>query len=194
MFDFNSATAESGSKYLEPGIHTVKVSEIKSGESSQKKTPYVEISIQDSTGASCSQQYYLSTNAGPSGKSAWDINKNAILQLVMAATGLDEVSAKGKMPQAKTPEELAAKLSTIIVGKTIAIHLRGEWINPTDASKKPWIKAEFGNYKFAVPADRIGELKHDSSKHIKGTPAPSAEELANDIPGLNGVAPVKADW
>ena len=194
MFDFNDATAESGSKYLEPGIHEVVVSEVKDGESSQKKTPYVEISVKDSTGASCSQQYYLNTVPGPSGVSAWQISRNAILQLVMAATNSDEVSAKGKMPKAANATELASKLSAIIVGKKFAIQLNGKWVNPTDSSKKPWIKAEFGNYTFAVPTDKANTLKYDPNKNIKGTPAPSAEELANDIPGLNGVAPVKADW
>jgi hypothetical protein len=193
MFDFNDATAESGSKYLEPGIHEVMVSEIKSGESSQKKTPYVEITVKDSTGASCSQQYYLSTVPGASGISAWQISRNAILQLVMAATNSDEITAKGKMPKAANAEELATKLSTMLVGKKFAIQLNGKWVNPTDTAKKPWVKAEFGNYTFAVSLDKKHTLRFDSSKNIKGSAAPSATELANDIPGLNGV-PVKADW
>ena len=194
MFDFNDATVESGNKYLEPGIHEVMVSEIKSGESSQKKTPYVEITVKDSTGAACSQQYYLSTTPGASGITAWQISRNAILQIVMAATNSDEVTAKSKMPKAANAEELATKLSSILVGKKFAIQLSGKWVNPTDLSKRPWIKAEFGNYTFATTLDKKSTLRYDSNKNIKGSPAPTAQELSNDIPGLNGVAPVKADW
>lgn len=168
---FEGASVDAGKQYIEPGVHIVKIKEVKSGLSSQKQSPYVEFVVEDNTKATCSHQYYLNTEPGLSGKSAWDISKNAILQLIMAGTNTDEATAKSKMPMVKSGEELAMKLSTLLVGKTIGLHLAGKWVNPTDTSKNPWIKAEFAGYKFAVPADRVGELKHDSTKHIKGAPA-----------------------
>lgn len=192
MFDFKDATVENGNvnNYLAPGIYKVKVSEIKSGLSSQKQSPYIEFTVSDESGATCSQQYYLTTIPGPSGKSAWDISKNAILQIVMAATNSDEATAKAKMPAASNQDELAAKLSTILVGKSFAIHLAGEWVNPQDTSKKSWVKSVFGGYKFAVPSDRISELKHNPEKHIKGTNA----SAANEEPTQNGVVVEQPSW
>lgn len=183
MFDFKDATVENGNvnNYLAPGIHKVKVTEIKSGLSSQKQSPYIEFTVSDENNATCSQQYYLTTTPGNSGKSAWDISKNAILQIVMAATNSDEATAKSKMPTANNQDELAAKLSSMLVGKQFAIHLAGEWVNPTDTSKKSWIKSVFGGYKFAVPTDRIGELKHNPEKHIKGENASANSGNAPEV-------------
>ena len=196
MFDFNDATTEtSGNKYLEPGIHpSVMVSEITSGVSSQKQSPYVQITVQDSTGATCSNNYYLNTTPGKSGISAWQISKNAILQLVMAATNSDETTAKGKMPKAVDGTELATKLSTILVGKKFAIQLSGEWVTPNDPEKTSWIKSVFGNYTFAVPTADVNKLKFNPSKNIKGSPAPTQAELDEAIPGLNGTPAAKSAW
>ena len=64
-FNFNDVTVETNvSNYLKPGNFTVKTTEEKSGESSQKKSPYVEVVIVDNEGKTCSQQYYLNTAVG----------------------------------------------------------------------------------------------------------------------------------
>lgn len=183
---FDDAKIETGSMYMEPGNYVVKVIEIKNGLSTQKSSPYVEFTVNNSEGKICTHQYYLNTEVREgASKSAWDISKNAILQVVTAALGLEEEEAKTKMPKATSPEDLAVKLSALIIGKEFGLRLTGKWVNPSDVTKKPWIKAEFGSGKFAVSKNKVGELTpFDSTKHIKGSPAP--------IP-TNGTT-VKTDW
>ncbi len=173
-FDFNNTVVETfESKYLTPGNHTVKVSEVKSGVSSQKQSPYLEVEIVDQKGLTCSQQFYLTTVAGPSGKSAMDITSANLVILVAAATGADittddgKTAAKTKIGNVTSIEDLVKKISTLTVGKSIAIHLDGKIINPTDTTKKDWVKAEFGTGVFAVPVANIGKLKQEPK--IKGT-------------------------
>lgn len=177
VLSFDGATVETGgnNKYLSPGIHIVKVTEIKQGLSSQKSSPYVEVKVEDSTGAACSQQYYLTTTVKEgSTKSAWDISRNAILQLIMAVTGSDEATAKSKLVGI-TDENIATKLSAFMLAKPFAIHIAGKYVTPSDPAKKSWVKGEFGNYKFATTVARAAELKHDPAKHIKGTPVNAAD-------------------
>ncbi len=129
MFDFQNAAVPVGNykETIKPGIHVVKTTAITNGVSSQKQSPYLEITVEDSHGAELKQQYYLSTVINPGKqKSAWDISKNAILSLVASANNLDEVSAKAKMPNAKSAEELAQKLSVLLAGKEFKLKVVGE--------------------------------------------------------------------
>lgn len=129
MFDFQNAEVPVGNykETIKPGIHVVKTTTITNGISSQKQTPYLEITVEDSHGAELKQQYYLSTTINPGKqKSAWDISKNAILALVAASNGLDETTAKGKMPNAKSAEELAQKLAILMTGKEFRLKVVGE--------------------------------------------------------------------
>ena len=120
MFDFQSAEVSKSNfkETIKPGIHIVKTVSVTNGVSSQKQAPYLEFTVEDTTGAELKQQYYLSTTVNPGKqKSAWDISKNAILSLVASAYTLDETTAKSKMPNAKSAEELASKLAVLLVGK-----------------------------------------------------------------------------
>lgn len=178
------------SKYLSPGINVpVKVKEIKQGLSAQKQSPYVEITIEDATGKTCSQQYYLNTTVKEGGKtSAWAISRDAILQLIVAITGTDEATAKTRLVGITT-ENIAVKLSAFMIGKPFAIVLGGKWVTPTDPQKKSWVKAEFGTGNFATTVAKATELKYDASKAIKGVAAPSnSNEQGVSTPTA------KADW
>lgn len=180
-FDFNTTVVETfESKYLEPGCQVVKVSEIKQGLSSLKQSPYLEVVVENEHGLNASQQYYLNTTPGSSGKSAMDITSAQLVILVAACIGVDITTeegksvAKAKIGAVKSIDELVGKISTICVGKTFAIRLTGKWINPTDMTKKDWIKAEFSNGIFAVPTAKLGQLKpYDANnpKDLKGSPS-----------------------
>ena len=184
--DFSGAEIEVGNQYLAPGVHVVKITEVKAGNSSQKGTPYVEFTVADKSGQVASQQYYLTTTVKEgSTKSAFDISKNAILQLIMSSMNVDETTAKTKLV-GLTTDNIATKLATLLVGKTLAIRLNGQWVNPTDTSKKSWVKAIFGTGKFTATVDQQTTLSYDPTKHIKGTPVTS--EVAATT------SPVKADW
>lgn len=187
LLDFSGAKLAEGNKYLEPGVHTVKVIKVEGGKSKSKGSPYVEITVENQEKLACSHQYYL--NGG-----AFNISRDAIVQLIVAALNTDEATAKTKLVGADI-DNLPSKLASVLIGKPFGIRLAGEWITPTDTQKKPWVKSEFGNYKFAVPLTRIAELKHDPAKHIKGTPAPTAE--GNNSADNGGVVtePTKtANW
>jgi hypothetical protein len=184
--DFSEAALEVGTTYMSPGVHVVKITEVKAGLSSQKNTPYVEFTVSDKTGQTASQQYYLTTTIKEgSTKSAFDISKNAILQLIMSSLNVDEVTAKTKLVGITT-ENIATKLATLLVGKTLAIRLNGQWVNPTDTNKKSWVKAIFGTGKFTATVELQTSLSYDPAKHIKGTPATT--EVASTA------TTVKADW
>ena len=179
---FDDAVIAEGkvSNYLEPGNHKVVVAKIIKGESSQKKSPYIEITVADESGKTCAQQYYI--NGG-----AWNISKSAILTIVAAAQNITADEAKAKLT-GLTGENIDVKLSGLLVGKKLAITLNGEWVHPTDTSKKSWIKSVFGSYLFAVPMADIAKLSKEP--YIKGT------ENANGSPAQTSgvIAAEKSAW
>lgn len=120
MFGFENAEVSKGNykETIKPGINLVKVVKIENGLSSKAQAPQITFTVNDNHGAELAQIYSLNTVVNPGKKmSGWDVTKNAILSMVAAALSLDEVSAKAKMPNAKSAEELAQKLSVLLAGK-----------------------------------------------------------------------------
>jgi len=194
-FDFNNTVIEeSGSKYFQPGNYLVKTTKVEAGMSSQKQTPYVRISVADKSGMTCEQDYYLSTTVKEgSNKSAFDISSQAILRILAAANNLDINTEEGKnktksyLNGVTTTETLATKLSSLLVGKEFAIHLSGKWVNPSDSSKKSWVKAEFGSGNFAVPSSKLSTL--NPNPKVKG------EALNNGTSTVTtGITSTEASW
>jgi len=149
MFGFENAEVSKGNykETIKPGISLVKTTTITNGLSSQKQTPYLEITVEDAHGAELKQQYYLSTTVNPGKqKSAWDISKNAILALVASAMNLDEVSAKAKMPNVQSAEELAQKLAILMTGKEFRLKVVGEEKVSQKGTK--YVASSFGNGVF----------------------------------------------
>ena len=173
------------SDYLEVGNHKVVFSQVTKGVSSQKKSPYVEITVQDENEKSCSQQYYL--NGG-----AWNISRSHILTLVMAANSVDADGARSLLVGLNT-ENIDQKLSSLLIGRKIGITLNGEWVNPEDATKKSWKKAVFGNYKFAVPLSEFNTLS--DKEYVKGAPDNRAANGGSDVVSTDGaIAPAPEAW
>jgi hypothetical protein len=182
-FSFEEAEVSTGSSYLEPGNHLVTITEVKKGESSQSKSTFIEVTVKDGDGSSCSHQYYLSTDVGEGKqRSAWSYTASSLLTLAMAANGYDEKTAKSNLTGINQ-DNIANKLSSILVGKRIAINLMGTWVNPTDTSKSPWVKTSFGSFLFAVPVDQIGKLS--KKIYIKGEPNKSTSEVGPEKFGPN---------
>lgn len=172
-FNFNEVNepAKFEKKFLDPGIHKVKVIETiarKAGDS-----PILTITVQDNNGSICTDDYFLNTEVREGKKtSAFMISAQQILQLVQATNNCDHKTAKVKLGAFNTPEDLATKFSTLTVGKEFAIRLVGEWVNPQDATKRSYIKSAFGNYEFATTLNNIGKLKpYDPNKDVRGVPA-----------------------
>jgi len=171
MLDFGNVEVQGGyeQKYLTPGVEVVKVTEVKAGKSAAKGSPYVEITVANNAGLTTSTQFYL--NEGQ----AFTISANTFFKYIAVVNGLnmnvDADKAKVKQMIGNVPDNdaLAAKLSTLLVGKPFAMVIKGEWVNPSDSSKKSWVKAVLSN--IVAPADKANTITYDASKHIKGTDA-----------------------
>jgi len=171
MFNFENAEVSKGNykETIKPGISIVKVTAITNGLSTQKQTPYLEFTVEDSHGAELKQQYYLSTVVNPGKqKSAWDISKNAILALVAASNTLDEATAKTKMPNAKSAEELAQKLAMLVIGKEFRLKVNGEEKISQKGTK--YVASSFSNGVFCESksiADADSKLFFNIDKNVK---------------------------
>ncbi len=171
MFDFQNAEVSKGNykETIKPGISVVKVTSITNGLSTQKQAPYLEFVVEDNHGAELKQQYYLSTTVNPGKqKSAWDISKNAILSLVAASNSLDEASAKAKMPNAKSAEELAQKLAILMTGKEFRLKIVGEEKISQKGTK--YVASSFGNGVFCESksvSEADSKLFFNPEKNIK---------------------------
>ena len=171
MFNFENAEVSKGNykETIKPGISVVKTTSITTGVSSQKQTPYLEFTVEDSHGAELKQQYYLSTVVNPGKqKSAWDISKNAILALVAASNNLDEATAKSKMPNAKSSEELAQKLAILMTGKEFRLKIVGEEKISQKGTK--YVASSFGNGVFCeskAVSEADSKLFFSADKNVK---------------------------
>lgn len=178
-FDDAAVTAGEGFKntYIGVGNHKVKITEVTKGLSTQKQSPFVKITVANEAGETCENSYYL--NGG-----AWNISKDNILTLVAAAQGVDEATAKSKLV-GLTGDNIDAKLSSLLIGKQIGLTVSGEWINPTDTTKKSFVKGVFGRsgfgHLFAVPVSQFDTLnpkpytKGEDMSVKGGTTAASAD-------------------
>lgn len=174
---FDDAVIAEGktNNYMEVGNHKVKTIKVEKGLSSQKQSPYVEITVANEAEQTCAQKYYI--NGG-----AWNISKSAILTIVAAANNCDQETAKTKLA-GLTGENIDTKLSTLLMNKPFGITINGEWVNPTDTSKPSFVKGVFGSYLFAVPVDKMDKLS--KKPYIKG------ENMS--VPKEEGKAIVSAD-
>lgn len=159
--NFSSAvevkTNENIPAFLAPGNHIVTITEVKKGESSKKNTPFVEISVVDKNNAKCSHMYYLTEGTMP-------YTTRAILTLIEAALDCTEEVALTKVIGLST-ENIDMKLSSLLVGKEIAINIAGEEVVPTEVDKSKWVKSVFGGFIFARPVKDISKLS--TKIHIK---------------------------
>lgn len=183
MFGFENAEVSKGNykETIKPGINLVKVVKIENGLSSKAQAPQITFTVNDNHGAELAQIYSLNTVVNPGKKmSGWDVTKNAILSMVAAALSLDEVSAKAKMPNAKSAEELAQKLSVLLAGKEFKLKVVGEERISQKGTK--YVASSFGNGVFceskSVSAEET-KLFFSPEKNIKKL---DIEPATNDAP------------
>ncbi len=183
-FDDAAVTAGEGftSKYMAVGNHKVRITEVVKGLSSQKQSPFVKITVENEAKETCSNDYYI--NGG-----AWNISKDNILTLVAAAQGVDEATAKAKLT-GLTGDNIDTKLSTLLVGKQIGITISGEWVNPTDTTKKSFVKGVFGRsgfgHLFAVPVSQFDTLNQKpytkgEDMSVKGSTNSAQAEVSKPV-------------
>lgn len=183
MFGFENAEVAKGNfkETIKPGIHIVKIVKIENGLSSKAQAPQLTITVNDAEGAELVNNYSLNTVVGVGKKmSGWDVTKNAILSMVAAANSLDEASTKAKMPNAKTAEELAQKLSILLAGKEFRLKVIGEEKMSQKGTK--YVASSFGSGVFCesktVPA-ADSKLFFNPEKNIKKLAIESAPDQSS---------------
>ncbi len=181
MFDFSDAEQGKVNKFLNPGIHNVKVAQIVDGVASTG-APYLEFTIEDKEGLTSSNRLYLNTAVSVgSTKSAWDITKAGIVNLIAAINNTTFDEAKSKLPKVDNAAQLSAELAKMTVGKPFDIRLNGKEI-PGKDGKQNWIKAEFHFSNGTVAPSNSKSLTYDPAKHIKKlAPSQGQPGISNSV-------------
>ena len=171
MYNFDDAKVETGSnyKYITPGIEEVTITAVKADKNSLGN-PVIDITVANNNNATCNNRYSLSTTVKPgSTKSAWDITKNQLFELFIAA-GNTEEKVKSKLANIKSNEELAEAASALIVGKRVRMKFKGEE-RPGKDGKSNWILAKFaGSYFVENISASPSKLRFNPEKDIKYLP------------------------
>ncbi len=164
-FDNIEVTGGYEAKYIKPGVEVLKFTSITSGESS-KGTPFVEITAEDKTGLVLSTKFYFAE-----GKNM-EISVQTLYAFIAATNGYDlsndadKTKVKAIIGNFADYTDLAKKLSTVLVGKSLAMVVKGEWVTNKDVTKDSWVKAVMSST--VTKADKADTLKYDATKHIKG--------------------------
>ncbi len=182
MFNFDDAKVETGSnfKYIQPGIEEVTLTKIETGKNSVGND-YLEITVTNKGGATCNNRYSLSTTVREGAtKAAWTITKDQLFQVLLAA-GNAETKVKTVIGTAKTAEELAESLSTLLIGKKVRMKFNGEE-KEGKTPGKTWVLTKFGTGYFAESISvSPSKLFYSETKNIKRLPnTPKVEAVTEE--------------
>lgn len=129
MFDLNQASEGSTSiNYQTPGIFdNVKISEFVLEETSANKVPYIRYkTIGANNELGSSPKMFLSTDVKEGKKtSGWGVTARNIVELIKATHNVDDDAAKALMPAVSSKEELAQRLSALLVNKSFRAKFKG---------------------------------------------------------------------
>lgn len=187
-FNFDNAELPVNDKatVLKPGIYNVVTEKLETGLSDKNQSPYIDWTVKDDTGAVVTQRYFVSTTVNEGKKmSAWDVTSSAFLMLIMAITKLSKEEAKSKLNTMVTGitshDQLATKLSALVVGKPFTIKINGKEVI-TNTGKK-FVRSEFGNYTFAEPiGTENSKLGKPYVKQLHTTEDTTTTSVAEDKP------------
>ena len=124
------------SKYLAPGIHKVKITEI-SGHAPEGRSPYLELKFANSEQKTAEVKFYMSEKAMPrSLEKLTHIGTKCVTRETMDSISADSLEDYGK------------KLENTLKGKVLRIKFTGEEIEGKEG-KGNWWKANIGLPRFA---------------------------------------------
>ncbi len=146
-------------KYMTTGPAIVKFTEVGSGVAATG-TGYVELTVENTQGLTCSTRLYFAP-----GKNT-EISAQALYDYIAITNNVDKATAKAKIGDFADYADLAKKLSTLLIGKSFAMLVKGKYIPNKDVTKDSWIKAELSTIVTTV--DKLETLKFDASKHVTG--------------------------
>ena len=134
--DDNSNEMSNNVSYQKPGVYdNVKITEIISGKSNVKQTPYIRMKTVNQNGEVGQSAYmYLSSEKGEGKKTAaWDITARNINDLICCTHNISRDEAKGielvssnETNQEKQISMLVDKLSSLLVGRPFRAKFKGE--------------------------------------------------------------------
>ena len=168
MMNFDSVDVKSNNfenKFISPGIELVKFTKIEAG-AAGTGTPFVELTVENKEALTCSTRFYFAP-----GKNT-EISVQALYSFIAVTNGFDvtneadKVKVKASIGNFLSYEDLAVKLSSLLIGKLFALVIKGKYVDNKDSSRDSWIKGEISSTVATVA--NIGTLKHDPSK-VNGT-------------------------
>ena len=117
MLDFQKVeTTSSGSKYIQPGVHdNVKITGIKKSDGYDSIVMSFE---KQGTGETAEHRFFMDSEVKTEGKKS-SLQESAEMFLHIASKVMDEKQFKSKMGQCQNTEEIALRLSALLVGKEI---------------------------------------------------------------------------
>ena len=163
------------SKFIEPGIHIVKIVEIK-GEEPEGYSPRLTFSFKTETGKGAECNFYMSEKAMAK-------SNEKLVHLASKCITKETLDAI----EAESLEDYGSKLNTTLKGKVLRLKFIGEEIEGKEG--KNWDKAGIGLPPFAeatkegaeykVVSDEASKLKYDKNNKWDYKPLPVADMEVN---------------
>jgi len=152
-------------KYMSTGPNVIKFTEIKGGDASTG-TPFLEFHAVDNGGLTISDRLYFKE-----GKNK-EISVQTLYDWIAVTNGFDLKTEKDKVKASigdfASYDDLAKKLSSLLINKPFAMLIKGEYVDNKDATKDSWIKGKLSSV--VRTKDKVGELPaFDVTKHVGGS-------------------------
>lgn len=153
--------------YLKPNIHELQFTKM-SLEINQNGNKYINCELYNNDGQLLTRQYYLTTNKGVSGKSAFDISMESLKKLSIAIekeTEYDAISVDGD----NWEESMVKQLSAIYMGQWFRAKVKGEEVV---GKKGSFVKSLLSDAYESIKVPRAdSRLKFSEDRDIKRLPA-----------------------
>jgi hypothetical protein len=147
-------------KYVKPGVEVVRFTEVSAGAASTG-TNFIELTVEDKSKLACATRFYFAP-----GKNT-EISVQALYNFIAVTNNVDKAKAKEMIGEFADFNALALKLSSMLIGKSFAAVIKGEYVTNKDVTKDSWVKGVLSATVTTV--DKVDTLKFDASKHVTGT-------------------------
>lgn len=163
MFDLKDASDKLTNTYQKPGIANVTITAVSLEETGTNKVPFIQLLTESESGdVGKSGRMFLSTEVKPGKKtSGWAVTARNLVDIIMATKNISEDDAKATISGIANKEQLAAKLSAILIGGKLRAKFKGE------TNEKGNIYATLAQVEsLSVPVAETS-LRYDASRDIK---------------------------
>lgn len=166
--NFNEVEIKGGfePKYVSTGPNVIKFTEIKAGNASTG-TQYLEFTAEDAGKLTISDRLYFKP-----GKNT-EISVQSLYAWIAVTNGFDlskeedKTKVKATIGDFASYDDLAKKLSSLLINKPFAMLVKGEYVDNKDATKDSWIKGKLSSV--VKTKEKVSELpSFDATKHVAG--------------------------